>query len=274
LRRPSIESQGLTSDSTKDPLESSWLKIERANQHANALDATIQRWLEDRPYSLSLDVDGETGEQVCRIHVTRTPPLEWSVVIGEAIHGLRTALDHAVFALSSLDGEPPGGTEFPIFKDEPMFRNANRPGGLWKIRGLSDAAKGVVESVQPFHHSGGEPEIHLLWVLHQLSNADKHRSLNLTSAFLGQGELSLEADGGVTLKGTEIPVGGPVEDGGELARWSVAVSGEGKVELNGKIAYGVAFDEAGPAKGEPIKSSFDMLGNGVKSIVRMLSETL
>jgi hypothetical protein len=255
-------------------LQSAWLKIERANQHANALDATIQRWLEDRPYSVSLDIDGKTGEQVCRIHVIRTPPMEWSVVIGEAIHGLRTALDHAVYALSSLDGEPPGGTEFPIFKDEPLFRNTNRPGGLRKIRGLRDPAREVVESVQPFHHSGGEPERHLLWVLHQLSNADKHRSLNLTSAFLGQSEMTLEADGGVALKRIEIPERGPVEDGTELARWAVAVSGEGKVELKGQIAYCVAFDEAGPAKGEPVKSSFDMLGNGVKSIVGMLAKTL
>lgn len=257
-----------------DSLQGAWLKIERANQHANALDATIQRWLEDRPYSLSLDVDAETGEQVCRIHVVRHPPLEWSVVIGEAIHGLRSALDHAVYALSGLKGEPPSGTEFPIFKDEPMFRNTNRPGGLWKIRGLGDAAREVVESVQPFHHSGGEPERHLVWVLHQLSNADKHRSLNLTSAFLGQSEVTLESDGGVVLKRQEISESGPVEDGAELARWSVAVRGEGKVELKAKIAYGVAFDEAGPAKGEPIKSSFDMLGNGVKSIVGMLAKTL
>jgi len=261
-------------ETTVDPLQSAWLKIERANQHANALDATIQRWLGDRPYRLSLDADGETGEQVCRIHVVRTPPLEWSVVIGEAIHGLRTALDHAVYALSGLHGEPPSGTEFPIFKDEPMFRNTNRPGGLWKIRGLGDATREVVESVQPFHHGGGEPERHLLWVLHQLSNADKHRSLNLTSAFLGQSEITLEADGGVTLKRTQIGASGPVKDGAELARWSVAVSDEGKVELKGQIAYGIAFDEAGPAKGEPVKSSFDMLGNGVKSIMKMLSDTL
>jgi hypothetical protein len=257
-----------------DPLQSAWLKIERANQHANVLDATIQRWLEDRPYGLSLDVDREAGEQVCRIHINRAPPLEWSVVIGEAIHGLRTALDHAVYALSGLGGEPPSGTEFPIFKDEPMFRNTNRPGGLWKIRGLRDGAREVVESVQPFHHEGGEPEIHLLWVLLQLSNADKHRSLNLMSAFLGQSELSLEANGGVTLKRSKVPASGPVKDGAELARWAVAVRGEGKVQMKGQIAYGVAFDEAGPAKGEPVKSSFDKLGNGVKSIVQMLADTI
>ena len=142
-----------------EQLQSAWLKIERAEEHAKALFSTIEGWLEDRPYKLSLDVDGGTGEQVCRIHIERMPPTEWSVVIGEIIHGLRTALDHAVYALSTPDdGDPPSGTEFPIFKDESKFRNTNRPGGLWKIRGLSDAAQDVVASVQPFHHSGGEPK--------------------------------------------------------------------------------------------------------------------
>jgi hypothetical protein len=258
-----------------DRLQSSWLKIERAEQHAKALFATVDHWLADRPYALTLDVDQTTGEQVCRIHVKREPPMEWSVVIGEAIHGLRTALDLAVYSLSASDsGEPLRGTEFPIFINEPKFRNTNRPGGLWKIRGLSDAARKVVESVQPFHQGEGEPERHLLWVLHQLNNADKHRSLNLTSAFLGQNEVTLEADGAVTLQRTQIGGNGPVEDGAELARWSVDVSGSGKVELKGQIAYGVAFDRAGPAKGEPIQSSFHMLGNGVKSVVRMLAETV
>jgi hypothetical protein len=112
----------------------------------------------------------------------------------------------------------------------------------------------------------------LLWVLHQLSNADKHRSLNLIGTALGLSNLSLEADGGVTVKHMKVSEDGPVKDGAELARWSVAVIGNGKVQMNGEIAYGIAFDEAGPAKGEPIQSSFHMLGNGVKSIVRMLAE--
>jgi hypothetical protein len=259
-----------------DPLQSAWLKIERASQHANALNATVQRWVDDRPYKLSVDVDGETGEQVCRIHIERMPPPEWSVVVGEVVHGLRTALDHAVYALSapSSGGKPPGGTEFPIFKDEPNFRNTKRPGGLWKIRGLGEAAEKVVVSVQPFNHAGGEPERHPLWVLQQLSNADKHRSLNLMGTALGLGKLSLEPKGGVVIESSKIRGDGQVEDGTELARWSVAVSGEGEVQIDGEIAYGIAFDEAGPAKGEAIESSCDMLGNSVKSIVGMLAKTL
>lgn len=260
-----------------DPLESAWLKLDRANHHANLLKDSIKRWTEDRPYEVTLDKEGDTGEQVCHIHIERHPPLEWSILIGEIIYGLRSALDHAVYALSIPEsGEPPKGTEFPIFKDEPAFRNEKRPGGLWKLRGLSEntAAIEVIDAIQPFRQTGGEPERHILWVLQGLCNADKHRSLNLTSIALGASNFTLEAAGGVTVKRSQVRADGPVKDGDEIARWSVALSGEGKVELNGKLAVDVAFDETGHAKGEPVMRGLIMIGSTVKMLLSELDKTV
>ncbi len=254
-------------------LESAGLKIDRANHHANALKATMLKWLEDRPYELSLDGDDKTGELVARIHINRQPPPEWSILLGEIVYGLRSALDHAVYALSTpAGGQPPNGTEFPIFKDEPLFRNQNRPGGLWKARGLSPAALTVVEEIQPFHASG-KSEGHPLWVLHELCNIDKHRSLNLTNTALGASKLTVTPSGGVTLRASQITADGPVQDGTELARWAVDVASKGKIELDGEIGIDVAFDEAGPAKGEIVRHGLDLLGNSVKSIVARLRDT-
>jgi hypothetical protein len=258
-----------------DLLSSARLKIARANHHAKALKTAIDAWLKDRPYEVTLDKDPETGEQVCRIHVLRHPPPEWSILIGEIVYGLRSALDHAVYGLSAPPGgDPPNGTEFPIFKDEAMFRNTNRPGGLWKARGLSPAALSVVDSVQPFRHGGQEPDRHLLWVLQELCNVDKHRMLNLSSTALGAMNLTLEAEGSVQVQRSKVREDGPIEDGAEMVRWSVIASGEGKVEMNGQIAVDVAFNEAGPAKGERVKGGLDMLGGAVGSIVGMLGETI
>jgi hypothetical protein len=256
-------------------LESARLKISRANHHANALKAAIKAWLEDRPYEVTLDKDPQTGDEVCRIHILRHPPEEWSILIGEIVYGLRSALDHAVYALSAPPGEePPKGTEFPIFKEEAMFRNDNRPGGLWKARGLSPEALAVVDSIQPFRHAGQEPERHILWVLQELCNTDKHRALNLSSTALGAMDLTLKPFGGVTVHRSKVREDGPVEDGAELVRWSVSVKGEGKVEMNGEIAVDVAFNEAGPAKGESVTRGLDMLGNTVASVINWLDETV
>lgn len=253
-------------------LDSAHLKVDRANQHANALKATIERWLEDRPYSISFHAEGDTGQQAFLIHIEREPPPEWSVVIGEAVYNLRSALDHAVYALSSLDGDPPDGTEFPIFKDCERFESTSRPGGRWKARGLRQDALAVVESVQPFHH-GQDPEIHPLWVLQEFSNIDKHRTLNTTGGVFGTRNLKLSPSGDIRIKNVEIRGDGPVTDGAELARWSVEGT-QGQVQMEGEIAYDVAFDEAGPGKQEPVRNGLDLLGTTVKSILRMLAEAV
>ena len=261
--------------SVSDPLASARLKVERASHHASALKQTIERWLEDRPYSLSIEDDAETGENACVIHVERVPPREWSVVAGEAVHNLRSALDHAVYALSAPqpDGKPLDGTEFPIFVDKPKFESVKRGGGLYKARGLSVEALAVVESVQPFHH-GKDPTSHPLWVLQELSNVDKHRLLYATGTVLGTGNFKLNPTGGVRIKSFKIRDAGPVKDGAKIALWSgdLPPGSEGQVTVEGDIAYGVAFDEDGPAKGEPIQRSFDLLGPSVASILRMLGE--
>jgi hypothetical protein len=251
------------------------MKLDRANSHLNLLKGEIESWLQHRPYEISLDKDPETLEEICRIHIVRQPPMEWSILVGEIIYSLRSSLDHAVYALSGLGGKaPPKGTEFPIFRDEPAFRNTKRPGGLWKARGLSPAAVEVVDSVQPFRQGGGEPERHILWVLQELCNADKHRSLNLTSTALGASSLDLTAAGGVTIQRSQVRADGPVKNDAVLARWAIDVSGNGKIELEGEIGVDVAFDEAGHAKGERVVNGLIMVGSTVKTVIENFAKTL
>jgi hypothetical protein len=53
----------------------------------------------------------------------------------------------------------------------------------------------------------------------------------------------------------------------------VRAADAGRVQMQGQIAYTVAFDLEGPAMGESVRSSFHMIGNGVKSIVQMLVDS-
>jgi hypothetical protein len=258
-----------------DPLESARLKVDRANSHARALKAEIERWLEDDPYSLTVDEDSETGEEVCVIHIARRPPIEWSLIIGEIVYGLRSALDHAVFALSTPagGGSPPRGTEFPIFIDKPKFPSTDRPGGLWKIRGLGDVARKGIEAIQPFNSTGEDPRAHPFWVLQELCNSDKHRLLNMTGGIFGASQLDLRTSGDLRIERIEVRGDGPVEDGDALARWRF-LGGKGQVTLDGDIAYDVAFDQAGPAKGERVGNGIDILGTAVNSTIATLAKTV
>jgi hypothetical protein len=239
------------------------LKIERANQHANALKASIQRWLEDRPYELALDFDAQAGEYSLVIHVTRKIPPEWSVVAGEVIHNLRSALDHIIYDLGPVER-----SEFPIFIDEDKFLNKGRGGGLFQIRGVTnESARAFIKQLQPFRarKAGLDPTLHRFWILNELSNADKHRLLNPLGVITGAGRFRLNPGGQLTLAPVEVRADGPVEDGAVLARWRIRLppGGKGHVTVEGDITYDVAFDEAGPARGGPVSEVLDDLGNFV-----------
>lgn len=227
----------------------------------------IERWLDDRPYELLVEQDG-ADETACIIKISESSLPEWGVVIGEIAHNLRSALDQVVYEMTAGNkGKPLGGSEFPIFIDGLKFRNAKRGGGRYKIRGLTQAAQDLVERLQPFQQA--DPHLHRLWVLHELSNVDKHRLLHRAGLVSGASKLKLSADAHVGVQILEVRQDGPVEDGTKLAQWRVGLppGQSGSVTLEGDISYEVAFDPAGPARGAPVVPALDVLGRYVLAVV-------
>lgn len=97
--------------------------------------------------------------------------------MGDMVHNLRSALDHAAYACSGPT--PPKGCEFPIFRDRRYFDfpDTDKRGHLYKIRGIrNEAVRTLIERAQPWQDPVS-PEKHALWVVHQLDIQDKHRML-------------------------------------------------------------------------------------------------
>jgi hypothetical protein len=155
------------------------------------------------------------------------------------------------------------------------YIEVNRGRSLIKVEGMNVSAiwphGAFIESVQPFHHEQ-DTRAHALWVLQELGNADKHRLLNTTGATLGMRGFQVQHQGGVAIKTSFVRGDGPVTDGAELARWQIEqpLLAAGQVTVEGDIAYDVAFEEAGPARGESVRHGLDMLGTAVKSILATL----
>lgn len=239
------------------------LKWDRTQAQLNALEAEIRDFVQgvDKPYTFTLNRNAETGEDCIVINIVRQPPLMWSVQIGEIIHNLRSALDHMVYEIAATHakGNVPAGTEFPIFVDEARFRSTKRGGGLYKIRGLPRNAQASIEEIQPFQRKQA-PRLHLLWVLQELSNWDKHRLLHITNVATGARNLSLKPSPGVK-------VDGEIENGAELACFKVTgvPNGSGKVDMEGDIIYGIAFDKAGPGNGS-------LVAEGLKQLIEVVGK--
>jgi hypothetical protein len=96
-------------------------------------------------------------------------PEHWPLLAGEAIQNLRSALDHLVYAASG-GGER---TQFPIYKSAEDF--SARPKSV--LKGVPEATVAAIERTQPYELAAQDPTAESLFVLRELSNADKHRVL-------------------------------------------------------------------------------------------------
>lgn len=196
------------------------LKLERAREHLVSLDAEWQRWREGEPYSFVHEPDANTGEYVVRVHISEQPPAKFALIVGDCIHNIRSALDNLVYELAvaylDIGPIPDGrarGLAFPVFGDRAMKEWECRN----KIGCIDPRAQAVIKELQPYKR-GEDFASDPLWMIHQLSNVDKHR--------LPYFQLILPAGGVFTAESLlfirnvrSTFESGPVEHGAEMARY-------------------------------------------------------
>jgi hypothetical protein len=161
-------------------------KIERSKHHFNELSDALNVWgaqQADKPILGNLQADGTfsfpKGDDA--------PYIQWSLIVGDIVHNLRSALDHLVLHLALLHGTKlevaAELTSFPVALNAPEFRSAIRS---FK-RCISLDALAALKSCQPYVAAklrGLPAESHTLYVISKLDNTDKHRTLLfLTEAF-------------------------------------------------------------------------------------------
>jgi hypothetical protein len=91
-------------------------KLERAEKHISDVDAAIRVFFESRPYVIVAKQDQKTGDYVSYVESVRDVPVNVPLIAGDAIHNIRSALDHLAWQLVLSAGNTPGqSTSFPIF---------------------------------------------------------------------------------------------------------------------------------------------------------------
>ena len=149
-------------------------KVERARAMLAYLKASIKSHCADETRRLEVAI-----RQRDLPAMERDEPetlYEYSVVVGEVAHNLRSSLDHLVWQLVIANGETPDRRNaFPIISEESDYRKQSES----KLRGLTDGQRQTIEGVQPFGDSTNiGPH---LGMLHAICNIDKHRHLNVVS---------------------------------------------------------------------------------------------
>lgn len=94
---------------------SAFQKVERANQHILDLQNAFNTHREGHGYNLRSELDAD-GATIFYIDFFPSLPPDVPLLIGDAIHNLRSALDHATWELLGLDGGTQEGCTFPCTK--------------------------------------------------------------------------------------------------------------------------------------------------------------
>ena len=258
--------------------DSARAKIERARKQMDALQAVFEGFYKSKPYSIRQELDPQAGEKRLVFHADPLP-LEWSVIIGEIVHNLRSALDHSIYELTRIEaGHPLDRTEFPVFEDEMKYFAVDRRGkpapksGLFKIRGIKDERRrAVIKGLQPFEFKKTHPsdQLPIIALVHELNIVDKHRTLHLCRMSTTQLRTRVLRDIHPISMTIIIP---RLEDGTECARWKPVGNFNDEVDMESEVSFEIAFGDSVPIlEGKPVITICEHLIRGVERVLHYLS---
>ncbi len=238
-----------------ESVDVAWDKVTWVMRKRHLLDDCLSDYIRSEPYRIVADPDGKK-----KLYITKEPPVRLSIILGEMVYQLRSALDYLFFDLvernhakCSLSSRWKHDSQFPIIAKlpdkictPPVPRDRFNCG----VRdALTDEAFTFIEGVQPYY-SGGQAG-RLLRLLTKLSNIDKHRHLNATVLMPTRTQEVTTAEGhSSTAISPWIQSGAEIEP---IMFHPFEVTGE--MQVTDEITPEVAFDEAeiGPPPTAPIK---------------------
>jgi hypothetical protein len=156
--------------------DSATLKLGWAHDHLARFNSELAAFLDVNPYRSVVERHPQEPIDVLRVQVVGRPsfPPRLSLIIGDYVYCLRSAIDHVVWGLSTVTTRNRLKIEFPIFDTSTKFK-AESPK---KIGTLKPKTRDVIESLQPYNGWNGV-DSHALWRIYWLCNSDKHRVLSL-----------------------------------------------------------------------------------------------
>lgn len=169
------------------PFPSAWAKLAHATSIAADLARSVASYRKSIPYRVIRVADHDTAEWTTYAVIEQQPDAALPLVLGDCVHNLRSALDHAVFALSVkaagrdlTEGEA-RDPAFPICDTQEGWTSA-------KARQLRFLPSGLIEVIRLAQPMLGPEDTRANWplrVIADLDNADKHRALLVTASVAG-----------------------------------------------------------------------------------------
>lgn len=218
------------------------------------LETAIDAYAKAHPYKVVPDGTNEVHPRRRTFYafVNQPPDPALSIILGDVLYNLRSALDHLAVALVAPSRRR--NASFPIFVNDLWvtdpatggFVNADdhaRKAFDTATKTMSDDALEVVRSLQPFRTHPLAPDTSPLAVLNRLSSADKHSRLVPISFGIADIEFSVVTDGVQSATGR---IDGFFEYGTEVSCELPASRAGAHMEMTLRGAAQVAFEVGDP----------------------------
>lgn len=263
-------------------------KVERAEHHIVNLCAEWDKF-KTKAYEIVSNDDPDSGERIWRLKQAWPIPALFPIIVGDAVHCLRSALDHLVYRMAEVYCKKPpliAGLYFPTgenrddFVDAVMAAAEHKSRSIGVVKRLGPEAIEALKAIEAY--DGGKGAI--LRQVHCLDLIDKHRTL-LTAA-LSNTTVSLDPESiaryakslGVVGKFTPeqesliyqtrslAPF--PLNEGDILHRIPIAKANE-----NMKFTFQIAFREPEVLKGKAIAETLYKAAHLIRDIARTLFDS-
>jgi hypothetical protein len=226
-------------------------KLDRAALHLESFREELQRFNKAHAGVIFGEIHKDGQTHVYRPTYVPDLPDDWSCIVGDCLHNMRTALDHLAWQLVIASGhQPTPSTSFPI-------RNA--PGSADIFPFITDGMRAEVDAVQPYH-VGKQANRQWLSILKQLDDIDKHRTLVVIVTVLGGLGVRGQRQGQVSLLRRRLKLGQPV------ARITYP-SPEPEVDQNIYFSLDAAFAEPKVIQNHGVALALDSTLRTVRSVI-------
>ena len=258
------------------PLNGVRAKIQRAEEHIKNLEREVNSFLSQKPPPFEIIGEHQNDGREYAYVVKKVPvvPLRFAVIVGDAIHNLRSCLDHLLYALIVKNGgTPTNQTQFPICSSVNKFEDACSRG---RIKGVSASAEELIRLAQPYNSP--TPDDTFIAALDELSVLDKHRLpiVIATAATLGHQIVFKDAPNYVGAKIDTTVIGLPDH---RKQPWAVAKEGEvlfslrfekpaPHVEADIEFIVQIAFEKVGRARLQEVTKVLSQIHDATKIGVR------
>jgi hypothetical protein len=210
---PYVERRSLTAEQLTSSCRA---KLDWADEHLATLYRETDAWGDQNPLTIKRGSNSDGSEHVFTVHFREPPDVwRWALTLGDALHNLRGALDHVIYALAiaqTKKSPPEGETKlaFPIANKPELFEKQRH-----RIASLNPQTQAAIERLQPYHRLKPDKWFAPLWYLSELNNIDKHRLPHLTGMAVNPNDIAVGADEGTFQAQWNM---GHLEDGAPFLR--------------------------------------------------------